>query len=837
MTRIALVVLAMCSLAPTMVAQHFVSTHRAFPLLEEAAEQSVLADLDGDGSLDMLVGTINRERLLLNDGRARFRDATAALPQLTGSNQQGLAVALADLDGDGDVDAFVGGSFGPHWVFLNDGTGSFVRISVASMPMHAALLRALTGDLDGDGDLDVIAGGSQYCHVFLNDGSGGLTETLRVTNNSFTISGLALADFDGDGDLDAVATRVGGGGMLLTNYGSGRILVTLGRAPDLERNNHGGVAAGDLDGDGDVDLIVTNSTPSGSPSFGFDDVLLNAGNGTFQRRPGALPALAHESGQVALLDVDGDRDLDVLLATRLGAELRLNDGAGWFVDASGQLPADTTYAVGIAIGDIDGDGDSDAVLSRQRVRHALLLNDGSGRFVDVAFPDLPPLLSGPGSRPALQSMVLDDLDGDGVPDLAVIDPILGVRSAVYRNDGDGRFAELAASGLPAQAVSLSAIAAGDVDRDGDLDVVTADGSGRMYLYQNLGGARFIDVSAGRMPTPENVVREIRFVDVDADGDNDLVCAPIARTGSLMINDGTGAFTIQTAARLPGASIVPLASPHVAVGDLDQDGDPDIVFGGNPPPIYLNDGFGYFVRHAFLTISPSIVAYSMDLGDADGDGDLDVLIGGAPGSRLLLNDGTASFADVSVARLGPVPPRADSRASWVDVDGDGDLDALFDSSVLLENDGRGWFVDRSSELPVVPTRLPHALADVDGDGDVDVVADARDVWRNTTRHLAWRRLPRIGRSLELDLYAARGQVWLTWASTGRARLPLPFGTFRLDPGQIVFAQGGAFDALGHGSLTLPVPNDRNLVGFQLHWQALLLPGTALTNVETVAFLGL
>ncbi len=834
MLRSLLLVPALLALAPLAYAQRFASAHRAFPLLVDSCEMTELADLDGDGDLDILVGTEGLERLVMNHGLGLFRSAAVELPQPTGLGEQGRAVALGDLDRDGDIDAFVGGYDGPDNVYLNDGGGGFSRAPVISWGGGRYLLRVVLADLDRDGDLDAFGGGNPHCYVFRNNGSGGLTEIPGPVVSRGVTEAVDVGDIDGDGLPDIAIARSSAGSLLLKNVGSLQFVDWTVRAPDLYQVNHTGVRFGDLDGDGDQDLFVTNATGSGWPNLGLDLVLVNSGTGRFSLR-GAATSLRHDSWSVDLADVDGDGDLDALLGTLQGVELRLNDGTGAFTDASQSMPAHAVPVRHVRVGDLDGDGDADAVATRGPRRHMLIVNDGRGRFTDIAFPDLPGL-EPMAYASSQQSSFLHDLDGDRAPELMLGGQFLPLsRYFLHRNDGDGSFVDVSDTSLLGSYVGIATVAAGDVDGDGDADIVLGTSGGGTALFLNRGSGVFVDAPWGRLPNLANWPAEIVFADVDADRDDDLVFAVSFWIVNLMINDGSGAFTEQTASRLPGISTFGNRWAAVTVGDLDGDRDTDLILGASPPLIQLNDGHGYFAIGGTLPLDSRVLGQSLALGDTDGDGDADVLFGNREtSSSLFLNDGAAHFTDATALRFATPPPRVSSRASWIDIDGDGDLDALFDSNALFLNGGRGWFVDRSAELPPAPPGLPHAIADVDGDGDLDVAIDARDIWRNTTRQIAWRRIPRIGRPLDLEVHGPASQLWLLWASTGRARIQLPFGEFRLDPAGLVHSGGGIFDANGKSTVSFAVPNDPSLIGFRVDWQALILPGAALTNAETTAF---
>ena len=262
-------------------------------------------------------------------------------------------LAVGDLDGDGDLDAFVGNTEAvPDQVWLNDGAAVFADTGqrLGNYYTHGLAL----GDLDGDGDLDAF-GASDAWHtsiVWLNDGAGNFAvgQVLSGTRSR----GVALGDLDGDGDLDAFQVQSFTGGLpnlVWLNDGAGHMVnsgQSLGSSHSLD------VALGDVDGDGDLDAYVTNSGPN---NHGPDEVWLNDGSGSFADSGQRIGD--YNSREVVLGDLDGDGDLDAFVINSVdGDRVYLNDGTGTFAD-SGQVLS-VAYTNGLALGDLDGDGDLDA---------------------------------------------------------------------------------------------------------------------------------------------------------------------------------------------------------------------------------------------------------------------------------------------------------------------------------------------------------------------------------------------------------------------------------------------------------------------------------------------
>jgi FG-GAP-like repeat len=304
-----------------------------------------LGDVDGDGDLDAFVGTEGQGiRVWLNDGSGLFVDSGQSL-----GSDHSYSVSLGDVDGDGDLDAFVANYYGePNRVWLNDGSGVFSD-SGQSLGGSQSILVTL-GDVDEDGDLDAfVANNNQPNRVWLNDGSGNFTDSGQTLGNNGSHS-ASLGDVDGDGDLDAFVGNYGGNRVWL-NDGSG-LFTDSGQSLGSDSSEY--VSLGDVDGDGDLDAFIANL---GEPNR----VWLNDGSGTFTDSGQSLGS-AH-SHSASLGDVDGDGDLDAFVANHYDQPNRvwLNDGSGTFTDSGQSLGS--SDSVSVRLGDVDGDGDLDAFVT------------------------------------------------------------------------------------------------------------------------------------------------------------------------------------------------------------------------------------------------------------------------------------------------------------------------------------------------------------------------------------------------------------------------------------------------------------------------------------------
>jgi hypothetical protein len=357
-----------------------------------------------------------------------YRDASMQNLPLQATSIRSMDVAAFDADGDKDLDIVVAHEFGPNLLFLNDGKGAFVLAAPQRMPLtHKDHEEIAAGDFDGDGDIDLVfACEDDKAKVFyLNDGAGNFADVSSRFPQDGVSNGVTAADLDADGDLDLVFANAGLD-FIWMNDGKGNFTdETKARLPESASVSQD-VKAGDVDGDGDLDLVFGNE--DGNALF------LNDGKGRFKDASANLPkrATPEETRKVALGDIDGDKDLDIYFANvalttgQPGKQfdrqdrILVNDGKGRFKDVTAaRLPKDDENGAHGALIDLDGDGDLD-ILSSHLTSGGMpgdapwrtLINDGTGKFAAPAEPLLPPAATGNGFDHAQA-----DFDGDGKLDL------------------------------------------------------------------------------------------------------------------------------------------------------------------------------------------------------------------------------------------------------------------------------------------------------------------------------------------------------------------------------------------------------------------------------------
>jgi hypothetical protein len=673
-----------------------------------------LGDLDGDGDLDLVTGNADQgyggweNRLYLNNGTSNpFQGVTGV--NITSDRDFTLSVALGDLDGDGDLDFVAGNLWGTNRLYLNNGTPDpFSGVTGLDLTTDTHSPRSISiGDLDRDGDLDVIAGNysPHPGRIYFNNGTSnpfnGVTG-LDFGSDTGTKRSVNLGDVDGDGDLD-IACGIGDGSpghnYLYLNNGTGVFGVGKKITEDFRVSK--GAFFGDVDGDGDLDIVVGNAV---KPSRYY---LNNGTSDPFNGVSGKDFGSGDPTNSIALGDMDGDGDLDVVTGNyQAPHRLYLNNSLHEpFTGFTGKdLPSDFHRTYSIALGDIDGDGDLDVVDGTNAGKlNQLYLNNGtSDPFNGVKEKGIgeDELLTWDAND--TYSVALGDMDGDG--DLDLVAGNFRGTNRLYLNNGTlDPFNGVSGKDITSDDFPTIAIALGDFDKDGDLDVVSAGNSAPSYsiqFYQNNGTSDPFNGITRKDITNDRSIESMAVGDVDGDGDLDLVTGT-ATINQVFLNNGTSDPFNGVIGK--DISTDSQDSISIALGDVDKDGDLDLVVGNKTGgsdyskqinKLYLNNGtpdpFGGVVGKDIS--SDSDLTSSVALGDVDGDGDLDLVTGVRKSfpsgkmsiNRLYLNNGTADpFNGVTGQNI--ASDDHDTRSVALgDLDGDGDLDIVAGNYGNVEN---------------------------------------------------------------------------------------------------------------------------------------------------------
>ncbi len=565
-------------------------------------------------------------------------------------------------------------------------------------------------DLDGDGRDDLVVTTDNIdaaLSVRLGNPGGTLGPPL-TSNPGLAVRQAVLGTFDADSDIDVVVADFGSLAFAAGN-GNG----TFASALPIPGDDLLKLAAGDFDGDGELDLVGWQFVFGNEPGL---QVRLGNGDGTFQSAvhtsaPGPPASLA-----VGNLDAGGD--MDVVLASESDLlSIYLGDGNGGFT-AAGTVTLEGELS-GLTLADLDSDGDLDLIVAADHeVR--VLLGNGNATF------ELPISYSA-GEHPRL--FQVGDFDGDGVVDIAVDNAFGGylpVFSTLWllHGNGDGTFTVSPDTYLNDSyepSPGGPTFVAGDFGGDGRLDVASSNvpQDGVTVLTGN-GDGTFQGVRAFELQTPPGF--GIGSGDFDEDGLPDLA-AGYPQPIQVLLNAGDGRFS-RGASYFFGLSGGPILTP-----DLNGDGHLDLVTrgnGGTPDGVFtmLGNGDGTFQPPDFVEFPSAEGLATLASADFDADGFPDLVMSDVSdlGGRIYvrLNQGDGTFED-------PIPTDIIYQG-WnliaSDFNGDGEADIAmtaqnFQKLIVLIGAGDGTFAD-PIPYPIPSQALPLAAADLRHSGHPDIV---------------------------------------------------------------------------------------------------------------------
>jgi hypothetical protein len=729
-----------------------------------------LGDADGDGLIDVyLTRPFGGNRLYRNLGDFRFTDATveAGLDDAEGWS---LGAVFADLDSDGDSDLFVCGYDNPNRLYLNDGKGRFERVpgALAGLDFKGASMVMAFADYDLDGDLNGYLLTNRYMPP---DGSPVKGRLERIEGRLVIPEKYReLVTLIDTGDGVPKTVRAGQYDHLFRNDGGQ--FVEVSDEAGISGNEMGlSVTWWDYNGDGYPDIYVANDF------YGEDKLYRNNGDGTFTNvARSALPSTPWFSMGSDTADINNDGRLDYMASDMAGT---------------------THYKSKVAMGEMDEQGwFLDFAEPRQYMENAVYLNTGTGRFLEIS------RMAGVSATDWTWTIAFGDLDNDGWADLFVSNgmtrnwfdsdlrkranavggwteagkrllldsPKLRDKNLAFRNNGRRHFDNVSEEwGLDRASVSFGA-ALGDLDNDGDLDIVVTNFEEPISLYRNRAtdGNRVLIRLRGVQGNRDRFgavvrleaggVRQMRYVTPVR---GYLAGTDIRVHFGLGENDKIDRLSVAW----PGGGVQEFTNlPTNRFYEIREDAEDDATTpasrADDTAPMFAEAGplggfqhredvFDDFRRQSLLPNRMSRLGPGVAWADVDGDGREEMFAGGASGQagqivgmgggRVVpdgghLDDGLVNVFEESKGS-------EDMGALFFDADRDGDEDLFvvsggydrwpYDAALsdrLYLNDGEGGFTHAPQDS------LPKAMAsgstvsgaDFDRDGDLDLFVGARFV---------------------------------------------------------------------------------------------------------------
>ncbi len=567
-----------------------------------------LGDLNGDGNPDLITASYqaNSISVLLGNGDGSFQ------PAVSYSLKGAQAVTVGDFNRDGSLDVAAVAFSGDIEVFPGNGAGALGQpIQSAAAP---SVVSVYAGDFNHDGTLDLVTI-SQTRKVFsilLGNGDG--TFGSEATYPS-SLEAFALADVNGDGNLDIVgAGEIGQGSAetvsVFLGNGDGTVQPPLISSTSVHAY---AIAAADFNGDGRMDVAVAGDL---NYLHGSAQILLGNGDGTFTA--GTPVGVPLDSLSISALDLNQDGKMDCVMgSSSLVVSAVYGTGDGSFAGPPTYGVAQSDYISAIAQADLNGDGLTDIVTVNTTLSNvSVLLGTPSGFQLSGTFS----------VREEPNSIAIADFNNDGIPDI-VNNSTYTAGITLLLGRGDGTFEpEIAFD----QEGGASALAAGDVNGDGNQDVV-AGVYNLVEVFLGSGTGSFVVKSyLPVVGTPD----ELALVDFTGDGKLDLISFSYTNSYTYLSfarGNGDGTFTFLNTIRE-----LSTYGGLFTVADMNGDGIPDIivVFDG-VLKVLLGNGAGGFSA-AYSTNVPEYT--SVAACDLNGDGIPDVAALTSDGVQLYLGVG-------------------------------------------------------------------------------------------------------------------------------------------------------------------------------------------------------
>jgi hypothetical protein len=711
--KLAAMVLLISMNAPAARSQQYLFNRADFPTGNRPSGVAV-ADVNGDGRQDLIVanatdGTVS---ILLGQADGTF-GARTDFPAGTGAYN----VVAGDFNKDEKVDLAVTGECslgcGTVSILLGNGDGTFkapVGYTTGVNP-----LGLIAADFNGDGNLDLAVLDScgtscGFVSVLLGKGDG--TFQAKTDYAVGQLPGAIVAeDLNGDGKLDLAVTNTSNSISILLGKGDG----TFQPAVDYPSADAPAfLAVANFDGDGIPDLVVTHN---GAP---WPLTMLKGnGDGTFQpeQQIPLGPSFNVATAPIQALDVNGDGKQDLILSDvgEGGALILLGNADGTF-----QTPLNYTtgrYPFAFVAEDVNGDGNVDLEIADQESNYiTVLLGNGDGTFSPRSDVSLSPSIPSP-FYPV--GATIADFNLDGIPDVAIVQTS-GVLS-VLLGKGKGAFEAPLSTG--ANVVTSGSVGVADFNGDGRPDLAIGNGKGAAVMLGNGDGTFGAPLAA--VNTGVGGIDALTVGDFNNDGKQDLVVLGngFLVTNPIFVTLGNGNGTFQAAKQFWNATSIPFA---VATADFNRDGKLDLVVllntsSPNALAVMLGNGDGTF--QAPVTYPTDTLPNGLRVADLNGDGILDIVVTGDM-VDVYLGKGDGTFAAPVYYNGGSFP----QQITTGDFNADGKVDiavtaigsAAGGSLEILLGNGDGTFQPPVEIADGAAAEAPMAVGDLNQDGTSDLV---------------------------------------------------------------------------------------------------------------------
>ena len=638
-----------------------------------------------------------------------------------------LDAEFGDIDNDGDLDLALAQNGVKIFCNVN---GNLSTEYCQAISVTVNTIKFL--DIENDGDLDIVAMGSNL-QILENDNG---TFTAQSTTYTTTRPGtLAIGDIDSNGYADIV---IGGG--TLYHDGDTEILLNTGGQFVIDQNwstitsKKSSVKLGDIDGDGDLDLV------RGVYSDGLY-VYLNENNqlnsvDDWNESGGVNPLRIHD---ISLGDVDNDGNLDVglaLISSVTPDSIRVYDDGGY---SNSSWQASRAYHTEhIRLADFDNDGDVDLALGHDGVstdknafyfgRNMIMINHNGSISQDPSWES--------DSVSYLSTIEIGDIDGDGDLDILQSQPtnyshitlnnaglMTNTDTKLTANDGEDTPADVADYTTDVVAADLGYTSDSDVEY---MTIIAANYNSKNLIYVVM---EDYGMWADWESADSAASNSIAVADFDDDGDLDFAIGNNGQNQIFINGDGKCCENFPETASWNSSDS--LNTQKVAWADYDNDGDLDLAVGnlGDVNQVFENDG-GTINTTASWSSSDSMDTMDLEWGDIDGNGYVDLLVGNDEQKKQIFYNYASGMSTTSGWNSSDT--YATRSLALADIDNDGDIDlaagheTYYNTAVsnrkgliIYEHNGTGISYSHTQTLNNYPT-YDIDFVDIDTDGDLDLV---------------------------------------------------------------------------------------------------------------------